>query len=56
VNGCCGEGFLFQGRERQLGEDEVLGLGLGLGLGFCLCCLPNMQIAPPFVCVECYYL
>jgi hypothetical protein len=37
VDGCCGEGFLFQGRERRLGEDERKGGGLkemGLGLGF----------------------
>jgi len=25
VDGCCGEGFLFQGRERRLGEDERKG-------------------------------
>ena len=38
--------FFFQGRERRLGENGVL--GLGLGLGFCLCCLPNVQNYPPF--------
>jgi hypothetical protein len=50
VDGCCGEGFFFQGRERRLGENGVL--GLGLGLGFCLCCLPNVQNYPPpfYVC------
>jgi hypothetical protein len=48
VDGCCSEGFLFQGKERRLGEDGVL--GLGLGLRFCLCCLPNMQNCPP-LCV-----
>jgi hypothetical protein len=40
VDGCCGEGFLFQGRERRLGEDERKGGGLkemGLGLGFFFC-------------------
>jgi len=42
VDGCCGEGFFFQGRERRLGENGVL------GLGFCLCCLPNVQNYPPF--------
>jgi len=54
VDGCCGEGFFFQGRERRLGENGVL--GLGLGLGFCLCCLPNVQNYPPFMCVKGYYL
>jgi hypothetical protein len=41
VDGCCGEGFLFQGRERRLGEDERKGGGglkeMGLGLGFFFC-------------------